>query len=167
MYASQLNLSFSLPFHGFPYPNTCFCCDRFVLSTFKCDGFSRHNERYHCGEKKVAFSLPNDDSVRPNQHVRMRIRGRLEQPSATSPIFFDNLHFDKHFKVDLWLTILSKGSKWRLSKKMGLVADGWFIFRGVSTGCRGQTDGGQAEETILGTFVDSFIRTFRGLGYSI
>ena len=28
--------------------------------------------------KKVAFSLPNDDSVRPNQHVRMRIRGRLE-----------------------------------------------------------------------------------------
>jgi len=53
---------------------------------------------------------------------------RTNQPSATSPPFFDNLHFehfDKHFKVDLWLTLLSKCSKWRLSKKGGLVADGW------------------------------------------
>jgi hypothetical protein len=58
-----------------------------------------------------------------------RKRG-LKQSSATSPLFFDNLphwgeHFDKHFKVDLWLTLLSKCSKWRLSKKRGLVADGW------------------------------------------
>jgi hypothetical protein len=51
------------------------------------------------------------------------------QPSETSPLFSDNLHFehfDKHFKVDLWLTCLSKCSKWRLSEKMGLVSDGWF-----------------------------------------
>ncbi len=39
---------------------------------------------------------------------------RLGQPSATSPLFFDNLHcehFDKPFKVDLWTllsTLLSK-----------------------------------------------------------
>jgi len=57
-----------------------------------------------------------------------------EQPSATSPLFFDNLphwgeNFDKHFKVDLWLTLLSKCSKWRLSKKRGLVADGCFRMR--------------------------------------
>jgi len=35
----------------------------------------------------------------------------LEQPSATSPPFLDNLHFehfDKYFNVDLWLTLLSK-----------------------------------------------------------
>jgi len=55
----------------------------------------------------------------------------LLQPSATSPLFFDNLphwgeNFDKHFNVDLWLTLLSKFSpQWgRLSKKRGLVADG-------------------------------------------
>jgi len=49
------------------------------------------------------------------------------QPSATSPLFVDNLHFehfDNHFKVDLRLTLLSKCSKWRLSTKRGLVADG-------------------------------------------
>jgi hypothetical protein len=50
------------------------------------------------------------------------------QPSATSPLFFDNLHFehfDKSVNLDSWLTLLSKCSKWRLSKKRGLVADGW------------------------------------------
>jgi len=33
------------------------------------------------------------------------------QPSATSPLFFDNLHFehfDKSFNLDSWLTFLSK-----------------------------------------------------------
>jgi hypothetical protein len=52
---------------------------------------------------------------------------------ATSPLLFDNLphwgeHFDTHFKVDLWLTLLSKCSpQWgRLSNKRGLVADGGF-----------------------------------------
>ncbi len=28
--------------------------------------------------------------------------------------------------LDSWLTLLSKCSKWRLSKNRGLVADGWF-----------------------------------------
>ena len=49
-----------------------------------------------------------------------------DQSSATSPLFLDNLHFerfDKYFNRELWLTILSKCSKWRLSKKRGLVAD--------------------------------------------
>ena len=41
MNAAQIYLSFSLPFHGFSYPNPCFCCDRFVLSTFSCHFRSR------------------------------------------------------------------------------------------------------------------------------
>jgi hypothetical protein len=48
------------------------------------------------------------------------------QPSATSPPFFDDLHFehfDKSANLDSWLTLLSKCSKWRLSKNRGLVAD--------------------------------------------
>ncbi len=52
---------------------------------------------------------------------------RLGQPSATSPLFFDNLHFehfDKSVNHESRLTPLSKCSKWRLSKKRGLVADG-------------------------------------------
>jgi len=47
---------------------------------------------------------------------------RLVQSSATSPPFLDNLHFehlDKYSNLDLWLTILSKCSKWRLSKRRG------------------------------------------------
>ncbi len=49
------------------------------------------------------------------------------QPSATSPRFFDNLHFehfDKNVNHESRLTLLSKCSKWRLSKNRGLVADG-------------------------------------------
>jgi len=49
------------------------------------------------------------------------------QPSATSPLFFDNLHFehfDKSVNHESRLTLLSKCSKWRLSKNRGLVADG-------------------------------------------
>ena len=59
---------------------------------------------------------------------RGTFRGREFQPSATSPLFFDNLHFehfDKSVHLDSLLTFLSKCSKWRLSKKRGLVADGW------------------------------------------
>jgi len=51
------------------------------------------------------------------------------QPSATSPLFFDNLHFerfDKSVNHKSTLKYLSKCSpQWgRLSKKRGLVADG-------------------------------------------
>jgi hypothetical protein len=52
----------------------------------------------------------------------------LDQSSATSPLFFDNLHFehfDNSVNLDSWLTLLSKCSKWRLSKNRGLVADDW------------------------------------------
>jgi len=52
----------------------------------------------------------------------------MNQPSATSPLFFDHLHFehfDKSVDLDSWLTFLSKCSKWRWSKNRGLVADGW------------------------------------------
>jgi len=47
----------------------------------------------------------------------------LLQPSATSTLFYDNLHFehvDKHFKVDLWLTLfmLTKRRFWRDEQKM-------------------------------------------------
>ncbi len=51
----------------------------------------------------------------------------VEQPSATSPLFFDNLrfeHFDKSVNHESRLALLSKCSKWRLSKNRGLVADG-------------------------------------------
>jgi hypothetical protein len=34
-------------------------------------------------------------------------------------------HFDKNVNHESRLTLLSKCSKWRLSKKRGLVADGW------------------------------------------
>ncbi len=60
--------------------------------------------------------------------------------TATSPLFLDNLHFehlDKCFKVDLWLTLLSKCSKWRLSKKRGLVADGCNKWGWVAHDCLG------------------------------
>jgi len=55
---------------------------------------------------------------------------RLFQPSATSPLFFDNLHFehfDKSVNHESRLTLLSKCSKWRLSKNRGLVADGRIV----------------------------------------
>jgi len=50
-----------------------------------------------------------------------------KQPSATSPLFLDNLHFGqiaKSVNLDWWLTLLEICPKWRLSKKRGLVADG-------------------------------------------
>jgi len=52
------------------------------------------------------------------------------QPSATSPLLLDNLHFehlDKSVNHKSTLKYLSKCSKWRLSKKSGLVADGCII----------------------------------------
>jgi len=55
----------------------------------------------------------------------------ISQPSATSPLFFDNLHFehfDKSVNHESRLTLLSKCSKWRLSKNRGLVADGWYFY---------------------------------------
>ncbi len=51
----------------------------------------------------------------------------LSQPWATHPHFFDNLHFehfDKSVNHESRLTLLSKCSKWRLSKKWGWVAHG-------------------------------------------
>ena len=54
----------------------------------------------------------------------------LQQPSATSPLFFDNLnfeHFDKSVNHESRLTLLSKCSTWRLSKNRWLVADCWPI----------------------------------------
>jgi hypothetical protein len=66
----------------------------------------------------------------PNEDV-----GRSsDQTSATSPLFFDNLHlehFDKSVNLDSWMTLLSKCSKWRLSKKRGLVADVWCGVRAI------------------------------------
>ncbi len=59
---------------------------------------------------------------------RRLLKTRSDQPSATSPPFLDNLHFehfDKSVNLVSWLTLLSECSKWRLSKKGGLVADGW------------------------------------------
>jgi len=56
---------------------------------------------------------------RPNESsgtsLRSAFRGSEYQPSATSTLFLDNLphwgeHFDKHFNLDLWLTLLSKCS---------------------------------------------------------
>jgi len=58
------------------------------------------------------------------------------QPSATSPLFFDNLHFehfDKSVNHKSTLKYLSKCSKWRLSKKRGLVADGWYLVSSTDT----------------------------------
>jgi len=69
-----------------------------------------------------------------------RVKGRLTrqctdmfrwigrfQPSATSPLFLDNLHFGqiaKSVNNQSRLTLLAICPKWRLSKKRGLVA-GW------------------------------------------
>ena len=54
---------------------------------------------------------------------------RLGQPYATHPLFLDNLHFDdfvKSVNLKSRLNYLAKSSKWRLSKKRGWVAYGWF-----------------------------------------
>ena len=62
-----------------------------------------------------------------NHCSRVRVLD-LVQPSATSPLFFDNLHFehfDKSVNHEYRLALLTKCSKWRLSKNRGLVADGW------------------------------------------
>jgi len=56
--------------------------------------------------------------------------------SATSPQFLDNLHlehFDKSVNHESRLTLLSKCSKWRLSKNWGLVADGCNMHHRTST----------------------------------
>jgi hypothetical protein len=52
----------------------------------------------------------------------------LKQPSATSPLFFDNLHFE-HFdkcqpQIHLEMFVEMFAPMGRLSKKRGLVADG-------------------------------------------
>ena len=59
------------------------------------------------------------------------IQTNYNQPSATSPLFFDNLHFehfDKNVNHESRLNVNHESrltcSKWRLSKKRGLVADG-------------------------------------------
>jgi len=57
----------------------------------------------------------------------------LYQSSATSPLFSDNLHFehfDQNVNHESRLTFWSKCSKWRLSEKRGLVADGCFVSLG-------------------------------------
>ncbi len=57
----------------------------------------------------------------------LRLGSIILQPSATSPLFFDNLHFehfDKSVNHEFRLTLLSKCSKRRLSKNRWLVADG-------------------------------------------
>jgi len=54
-------------------------------------------------------------------------RDTKNQPSATSPLFFDNLHLGKFARSvnhQSRLTLLANFPKWRLSKKRGLVADG-------------------------------------------
>ena len=77
-----------------------------------------------CARMFVIFR-PRDTKV----HIAHRLANRIGrcQPSATSPLFFDNLHFehfDKSVNHKSTLKCLSKCSKWRLSKKRGLVADG-------------------------------------------
>jgi len=45
---------------------------------------------------------------------------RFIKSCATHPHLLDNLHFehfDKYFNLHIWLTLLSKCSKWRLSNK--------------------------------------------------
>ena len=63
---------------------------------------------------------------------RMKLIACPNQSSATSTLFFDNLHFE-HFDKSVYhesrLTLLSKCSKWRLSKNRGLVAGGWPKFK--------------------------------------
>ena len=82
-----------------------------------------------------SLPLPNEDFGRSDERFRISRR-------QLGPLFFDNLHFehfDKNFNLDSWLELLSKWSKWRLSKKRGLVAEGCSeclfeaLFKGVST----------------------------------
>ena len=64
--------------------------------------------------------------AKKSQHASSHI-DRFDQPSATSPLFFDNLHFGqiaKSVNLDWWLTFWAICPKWRLSKLRGLVADG-------------------------------------------
>ncbi len=74
-------------------------------------------------------AAPNEDFGRRNKRCNPDFLPTLQQPSATIPLFLDNLHFehfDKSVKHKSALKYLSKCSKWRLSKKRGLVADGCF-----------------------------------------
>ena len=78
-------------------------------------------------EKCFENTFPNVCSVFHNLRLGTMNFIAPKQPSATSPRFFDNLHFehfDKSFHHESRLTLLSKCSKWRLSKNRGLVADG-------------------------------------------
>jgi hypothetical protein len=64
-------------------------------------------------------SLSRGSWIRAIRHVGTR--------RQLVPFFFDNLHFehfDKRVNHESRLTLLSKSSKWRLSKKRGLAADG-------------------------------------------
>jgi hypothetical protein len=73
-------------------------------------------------ERHIGMLSSSCDSSERDRHIIM-----LSQPSATSPLSFDNLHFehfDKRVIHESRLTRLSKCSKWRLSKDRGLVADG-------------------------------------------
>jgi hypothetical protein len=65
----------------------------------------------------------------------------IMQPSATSPLFFDNLHFehfDKSVNLDSWLTFLSKcyGPQTKIFEGRTNLSECLFeaLFNGVSTG---------------------------------
>jgi hypothetical protein len=89
---------------------------------------------YH-GDVSVELYSPDDDRITTcmlNSQADNMMTPLSLQPSATSPLFFDNLHFehfDKSVNHKSTLKCLSKCSKWRLSKKRGLVADGWMTMR--------------------------------------
>jgi len=83
-----------------------------------------------CEPIEIPFSdsLMYSARVRSPNWVLNLAQYRWNQSSATSPPLLDNLHFeqiDKYFNLGLWLSLLSICSKWRLSKKGGLVADDW------------------------------------------
>jgi len=72
-----------------------------------------------------AFSKHVSTICSPNRvltPLKSASKRHSEHPSATSPLFFDNLHFDhfdKSSNHESKLKFLSKCSKWRLSKKRG------------------------------------------------
>ncbi len=90
---------------------------------------SRHlNDDLICDSMTMCQSRSQDDDSMMIVSIEAHGTCCLGQPSATSPLFFDNLHFehfDKSVNHKFTLKCLSKCSKWRLSKKRGLVADGW------------------------------------------
>jgi len=76
------------------------------------------------------FYAPQKKILETRRLTRTNISGcAFDQPPATRPLFFDNLHFehlDKSVNHKSTLKYLSKCSKWRLSKKRGRVAGGCF-----------------------------------------